>query len=260
MRISGLRHRYTSKEVLGGIDLELGAGLVFGYIGPNGAGKSTTVKILTGLLGGFSGEVEVCGFDVRRDPLAVKARIGYVPENAILYEQLTVEEFLELVGRLHQLPDELRRQRAEEILEGFELASRLGSRIGALSKGMRQKLLITSALLHDPRVLFLDEPLTGLDVESARLVKDLIRGLADRGRAIFYCSHNMDVVERVCDRIAIISDGRIVADGSYDELSEAGKRGTLEKVFSVLTRGDDGARDTEARVARIIGALAESVE
>ena len=116
VRIAGLRHRYTSTEVLSGIDLTLGAGLVFGYIGPNGAGKSTTVKILTGLLGGFSGEVEVCGHDVRSDPLSVKASLGYVPENAVLYEQLTVEEFLELVGRLHRIPADVRRSRAEEIL------------------------------------------------------------------------------------------------------------------------------------------------
>ena len=255
VRITDLRHRYTSKEVLGGIDLTVSPGVVFGYIGPNGAGKSTTVKILTGLLRGWSGQVEVCGHDVRVDPLAVKQRIGYVPENAILYEQLTVRELLELVGRLHRIPDDLREARAAGILSGFELESRLDARIQALSKGMRQKVLITSALLHDPTLIFLDEPLSGLDVDSARLVKELIRALADRGRTIFYCSHNMDVVERVCDRIAIISEGRIIADGTYDELSEAGKRGTLENVFAVLTRGEDAARDVASRVERIVGSL-----
>lgn len=255
VRIAGLRHRYTKEEVLAGIDLELGPGLVFGYIGPNGAGKSTTVKILTGLLGGFSGEASVCGHDVRRDPLAVKSRIGYVPENAVLYEQLTVEEFLELVGRLHRIAPEVRSPRIEGILEGFELDGRLGSRIASLSKGMRQKVLLTAALLHDPPLLFLDEPLTGLDVDAARLVKELIRGLADRGRTIFYCSHNMDVVERVCDRIAIIAGGRIVADGTFDELSRAGERGTLENVFAEITRGEEAARDVGRRVETILGTL-----
>ena len=255
VRIAELRHRYTSTEVLAGIDLELAAGLVFGYIGPNGAGKSTTVKILTGLLGGFRGRVEVCGHDVAQNPLAVKSRIGYVPENAILYEQLTIREFLELVGRLHRLPPDLLDERAHGILTGFELATRIDSRIQSLSKGMRQKVLITAALIHDPPLLFLDEPLSGLDVDAARLVKELIRALADRGRTIFYCSHNMDVVERVCDRIAIIQNGSIVADGTYDELSEAGERGTLENVFALLTRGEDAARDVEVRVGQIVGSL-----
>ncbi|MGA1532915.1 MAG: ABC transporter ATP-binding protein [Planctomycetota bacterium] len=256
IRVSALRHRYGSKEVLTGVDLTIPAGTVFGYIGPNGAGKSTTVKILTGLLPGWEGAVEVCGHDVRRSPLEVKARIGYVPENAILYEQLTVGELLELVGRLHRVPTDLAERRIREILGGFGLEERLGTRIQALSKGLRQKVLITSALLHDPELIFLDEPLSGLDVDSARLVKDLIRGLADSGRTVFYCSHDMDVVEKVCDRIAIVSEGRIIADGAPRELTEAAEQGDLEAVFSLLTRGKDAARDTRARVERILGSLA----
>ena len=256
VRIRDLRHRYGAKDVLSGIDLELEEGLVFGYIGPNGAGKSTTVKILTGLLGGFRGSVEVCGFNVSVDPLEVKSRIGYVPENAHLYEQLTIGEFLELVGRLHRLPDEVARERAIGILTGFELATRLDSRIQTLSKGMRQKVLITAALLPDPPLIFLDEPLSGLDVDAARLVKELIRALADRGRTIFYCSHNMDVVEQVCDRIVILRDGEIVADGTYEELSEAGERGSLESVFALLTRGEDAERAVAERVDTIVSALA----
>ena len=255
VRIRDLRHRYGSKDVLSGIDLELGEGLVFGYIGPNGAGKSTTVKILTGLLSGFRGTVEVCGYNVAVEPIEVKSRIGYVPENAHLYEQLTIGEFLELVGRLHRMPDALARDRALGILTGFELASRLDSRIQTLSKGMRQKVLITAALLPDPPLIFLDEPLSGLDVDASRLVKELIRALADRGRTIFYCSHNMDVVEQVCDRIVILREGQVVADGTYEELSKESERGSLESVFALLTRGEDADREVETRVETIVSAL-----
>src|SRR5262245_65401228 len=161
IELRGLRKRFGERVVLDGIDLVVERGAILGYIGPNGAGKSTTVKILCGLTPSFEGEARVLGLDPRADPLAVKRKIGYVPENAALYELLTVAAFLLLVGRLHGLEDELVQRRATTFLEVFELSDRLGARIQTLSKGMRQKVLLTSALLSDPEVAFLDAPLSG---------------------------------------------------------------------------------------------------
>jgi ABC-2 type transport system ATP-binding protein len=249
--VRGLGKSFHGKAVLRGIDLSVQPGQVLGYIGANGAGKTTTVRILTGLLEDFEGTVTVAGHDVRSAPLAVKARIGYVPENAVLYDALSVHEFLLLVGRLHKLPDATSERRLRELLGAFGLSARLGSRLGALSKGMRQKVLISSALLHDPRIIFLDEPLSGLDVASTILVKTLIRALADRGRTVFYCSHMMDVVERVCDRIVILSEGQIVADGTFEELSAARSGGSLERIFSELTGAGGEAADAQRILAAI---------
>lgn len=249
--LRGLSKRFGARVVLDGIDLEVERGTILGYIGPNGAGKSTTVKILCGLASGFEGEVRVLGLDPRADPLAVKRKIGYVPENAALYELLTVAEFLLLVGRLHGLDDELVKRRAMAFLEVFELEARLGARIQTLSKGMRQKVLLTSALLADPELVVLDEPLSGLDVNATILVKELLRALADTGKTIFYCSHVMDVVERVCDRIAILDGGKIVALGTFGELQSMRGGGSLEQIFARLT--SVGGQDE--RVQRLMRAL-----
>ena len=249
IEIHGLRKRYAAHEVLQGIDLEVRPGEILGYIGPNGSGKSTTIRILTGLLQQYEGEVRVLGLDPRADPLAVKRKIGYVPENAVLYELLTVAEFLLLVGRLHGLEEELVKRRAQAFLEVFELADRLGARIQTLSKGMRQKVLLTSALLSDPEVVFLDEPLSGLDVNATILVKELIRALAGAGKTVFYCSHVMDVVERVCDRIAILDGGKLVAQGSFEELQAARGGGSLEQIFARLTSAGGQAEAARRLVA-----------
>jgi ABC-2 type transport system ATP-binding protein len=247
----GLRKAYGSKQVLDGLDLEVQAGQVVGYIGPNGAGKSTTLRILTGVLEDDEGRAEVDGLDVGVDALEVKRRIGYVPENAQLYDALSMAEHLQLVSRLHGLSDELGEHRARALMEAFGLGERMHSRIGSLSKGQRQKVLIASALIHDPKILFLDEPLSGLDVASTILIKTLIRELADRGATVFYSSHMMDVVERVCDRIVILSGGRIVADGSYEELSAAREGGSLESIFAELT----GTGGEQASALAVLEAL-----
>jgi ABC-2 type transport system ATP-binding protein len=246
IELRGLRKSFGPKRVLDGIDLTVERGTILGYIGPNGAGKSTTVKILCGLLADFEGEVRVLGLDPRADPVAVKRRIGYVPENAYLFEQLTVAEHVLLVGRLHGLADALVKRRAERFLEQFELADRLGSRIATLSKGMRQKLLLTSGLLHDPELVVLDEPLSGLDVNATILVKELIRALAAAGKTVFYCSHVMDVVERVCDRIAILDGGKLVAQGTFEELQRAQGGGSLEHIFAQLTSEGGQAEKAQA--------------
>jgi len=253
IEIRGLRKAFGARSVLEGIDLDVERGTVLGYIGPNGAGKSTTVKILCGLMPTFQGEVRVAGIDPRADPVALKRRIGYVPENAILFELLTVAEFLLLVGRLHELDDELTKRRALEFLEVFEIGDRLRSRIQTLSKGMRQKVLLTSALLSDPEIVFLDEPLSGLDVHSTILVKELIRALARSGKTVFYCSHVMDVVERVCDRIAILEGGRIAALGSFEELQAQRGGGSLEQIFARLTSSGDQVEQAQRLLAALRG-------
>jgi ABC-2 type transport system ATP-binding protein len=247
----GLRKRFGNNAVLDGIDVAVEPGRILGYIGPNGAGKSTTVKILTGLLGAFEGEVRVLGFDPRKEPMEIKRRIGYVPENAILYEQLTIAEYLLFIGRLHDLDDHLIRERADAFLFAFDLSARLNSRISTLSKGMRQKVLLTSALLHSPELLFVDEPLSGLDVQSTILIKEFLRGFAQRGRTVFYCSHVMDVVERICDHIVILDHGRIVAQGSFEELARAGRGSSLEAIFAALT-SEGGQKE---RAQRLLDAL-----
>ncbi len=250
--VKGLVKRYGEAEILGGIDFIVPFGTVFGYVGPNGAGKSTTVKILVGMLPEFTGEVRVGGIDVAKDPLGVKRLVGYVPENAALYEALTPLEHLMFVGRLHELDDATTHRRALGMLEALDLGSKASSRISSLSKGMRQKVLLVSALLHDPQILVLDEPLSGLDVHSMIVVKELIHGFAKRGRTIFYCSHVMDVVERVCDCIAILNRGKIAAMGSFDELSRSLEGTSLEDVFRKVTGGGDEA----AQAARVLDSIA----
>lgn len=245
------QREYQTLTAVDSISFTIEPGEMVGYIGPNGAGKSTTVKILTGILVDYEGEVRVAGLDPRQDALEIKRRIGYVPENAHLFESLTVAEHLLLVGRIHGLDEARVQARGDEFLSVFELDARLSSRIGALSKGMRQKLLLTSALLHDPEILFLDEPLSGLDVNAAILVKELLRRLADSGVTVFYCSHVMDVVERVCDRIAILDDGRVVTEGTFEELSELRGGGSLEHIFADLTSAGGQAE----RVERLFAAL-----
>jgi ABC-2 type transport system ATP-binding protein len=197
--------------------------------------------------------VRVLGLDPRADPVAVKRRIGYVPENAHLFEPLTVAEFLLLCGRLHGLEDALVKQRVERFLAPFDLADRLGARIATLSKGMRQKVLLTSALLHDPELVVLDEPLSGLDVNATILVKELIRALADTGKTVFYCSHVMDVVERVCDRIAILDGGKLVALGTFEELQQRQGGGSLERIFAALTSEGGQAEKARALVDALRG-------
>ncbi len=236
IRVRGLTKSYGGNTVvLDHIDLDVAAGSIHGYIGPNGVGKTTTVKILAGLIDRDGGEVRVAGFDPARDPLEVKRRIGYLPESAVLYESLTIAEFLLFVGRLHRLEDEVIRTRADVFLKAFDLRDRLGSRLITLSKGMRQKVLLTAAVLHRPTVLFVDEPLSGLDVNSAALIKEFFRLYADAGRTVLYCSHVLDVVERVCDSITILNHGKIVAQGSFEELSARLQEASLEEIFGQLT-------------------------
>jgi len=220
-----------------GIDLQIPSGQLVGLLGPNGAGKSTTIKMLTGMLLPTSGSAEVGGHDVVKDPLAVKRIVGYVPETGAVFETLTGLEYLQLVAALYHIPDDEALSRIVRFGEFFDLSpATLGSKqLSAYSKGMRQKVVITSALLHHPDVVFFDEPLNGLDANSALSLKTLIASLARDGKTIVYCSHILDVVERICERVVIIHQGAIVADGTVAELQAKTGASSLEQVFNRLT-------------------------
>jgi ABC-2 type transport system ATP-binding protein len=233
--IKNLIKVYDSTVVLNDINLEFYAGQITGYIGPNGAGKSTTLKILIGMLEGFGGEVSVLGFDVRKDALEIKKRIGYVPENAMLYEVLTPMEYLLFIGRLYQMADNIIEKRATDLLSILGLKEVINKRMNTFSKGMKQKVLLISGLIHNPEIIFLDEPLSGLDANAVILVKEILAKLKEAGKTIIYSSHIMDVVEKLSDRIIIIDKGEVVADGTFSELKENASSLSLESIFSNLT-------------------------
>jgi ABC-2 type transport system ATP-binding protein len=237
IRLAKLAKSYGAQPAVAGLDLEIPTGQLVGLLGPNGAGKSTTIKMLTGMLAPTSGTAEVEGFDINRDPLEVKRVVGYVPESGALFEALTADEYLRFVASLYHIPEDEARIRIARFAAFFDLdAATLADKpLSAYSKGMRQKVVITSALLHNPRVVFFDEPLNGLDANAALSFKTLITSLARDGKTIVYCSHILDVVERVCERVVIIHEGRLVADGTAAELREQAGEPTLERVFNKLT-------------------------
>lgn len=237
LRLQDLRKSYGDKAVLQGISLDIYPGQIIGYIGPNGAGKSTTVKILTGIIQDYEGTVLVDGADLREQLTAVKQRTGYIPELAEMYDLLTPREYLNFIGRLYHLPQPLIEARSAAMLDSFGLLPNLDQRMDTFSKGMKQKVLLTAGLLHNPDIVILDEPLSGLDANAVILVKELLQVLKSEGKTIFYCSHMMDVVEKVSDRIVLINGGSIVAHGTIDELRGAGSE-SLEQIFSRLTSGE----------------------
>jgi len=242
IKIHGLKKSFgkgdAKKDVLKGIDLLIESGQIIGYIGPNGAGKSTTVKILCGILTSFEGDIEVQGIPVRGNDVAVKRKIGYVPENGALYEALTPNEYLNLVGTLFDMKPELINERTLSLLKYFEMDKHANQRMDTFSKGMKQKILIIAGLINNPDILFLDEPLSGLDANSVILVKDMLTRLAKQGKTIFYSSHLMDVVEKISDRIILIDDGKVIADGTFEELQKD-STASLEQVFANLTGGNE---------------------
>jgi ABC-2 type transport system ATP-binding protein len=236
IQVEGLRFSYDQVEVLHGLTFQLRPGEVLGLLGANGAGKSTTLKILAGILSCGSGKIRVQDFILPENRNEVKRLLGYVPESAGLYESLSAKEFLELCGRLHEIEEKRLQQKISRLLEVFDLGKERFHRLATFSKGMRQKVLISAALLHDPKILLLDEPLSGLDVVSSVLVKDLLAALARDGRTVFYSSHVLDVVERVCSRVLIIHKGNLIADGSPEQLKSSWSQPTLEDAFRSLTR------------------------
>ena len=237
IRLRGLTKRYGDVEAVAGIDLDVPSGTLTGVLGPNGAGKSTTLRMLTGMLTPTSGTIDVHGIDVVRDPMAVKRITGYVPESGAVFETLTGQEYLTLVAELYRLPVTDATARARQLGELFQLDQRLleQEQLSTYSKGTRQKVVIISALLHRPQVVLFDEPLNGLDANATLAFKTLVTTLASEGATILYCSHLLDIVERVCERVLVLSRGRIVADGSAGQLlAQTGER-TLEAAFTRLT-------------------------
>ena len=241
--------RYGDKLAVNNVSLEVQAGEVFGFLGPNGAGKTTTIKMIVGLLQPTSGTIRVAGYDVQTQPLLAKAASGYVPDTPNLYAKLTGRELLRFVGDLYSLDRQRVAQRTEELLRVLDLNEAADQTIDSYSHGMQQKASLAAALMHDPKVLVLDEPTVGLDPKSARLIKDILRQMADRGAAVFLSTHILEIAERMCDRIGIINKGELVAVGSMDELRSLGKAGeiSLEDIFLGLTGGAE-----EAEIAEIL--------
>lgn len=236
--IRSLSKQYGEKTVLNNINLDVYPGQIIGYIGPNGAGKSTTVKILTGVIQDYEGEITVAGNELADNLIDIKKKIGYIPELTELYDLLTPKEYLSFIGKLYHLEDEVIESRGIKMLNTFGLGDNVDQRMDSFSKGMRQKVLITSGLMHNPSIVILDEPLSGLDANAVIMVKELLQVLKQEGKTIFYCSHMMDVVEKVSDRIVLIDKGAIVADGTIEELRKDGSD-SLERIFSKLTSSEE---------------------
>ena len=241
----GLSKSFGDLRAVDRLDLNVEPGEILGFLGPNGAGKSTTVKMLSGMIEPESGWARVCDIDIATDPIAAKRCLGYVPESGALYESLSAAEFLRMVGSLYGMRPQHAEQRMARFLELFGMSEARDRVLNSCSKGMKQKVLISAALLSNPQVLLLDEPLNGLDASAALVVKTLLKELAGRGRAILFCSHILDVIERVCTRVVIIHEGRKVAEGAPGQIAAERGVATLEDAFVALT----GVRDTE-RVAR----------
>jgi ABC-2 type transport system ATP-binding protein len=239
IEIKQLTKFYGDLVAVDRVTLTIPKGQICGYLGPNGAGKTTTIQLLAGMMGPTKGTAKVAGFDVVESPIEVKKRIGYVPESGAVYQSLTPYEYLKFIGRLYRMDESSIPGRIDEFAEFFQIQDALHQRMSAFSKGMKQKVVIASALIHSPEVIFLDEPLNGLDSNAALLLKELLRNLSNQGVTVFYSSHILEVVEHLCDRVVIIDRGKIVADGSVNELKEMTQKPSLESVFSHITHAED---------------------
>ena len=248
IRTEQLTRRFGSLAAVDSIDLRVEVGQFFGFLGPNGAGKSTTIKMLTGLLAPTSGRMALLGVDFQAHPAEVKRQIGVVPEGMGLFERLTGKEYLRFVGRMYGLDRTTTEKRAEELLEFMQLADREKTLVADYSHGMQKKLALAAAVIHGPRILFLDEPFEGVDALAAGALKSLLGRMTERGVTIFLTSHVLEIVERLCSHVGIIHEGRLVAQGSIEELrrgvaAEAGEKKTLEQIFLSIV-GQSGAEQS----------------
>ena len=239
LEIKGLTKRYSSIPVVNGVSFVLRPNEVSGYLGPNGSGKTTTVKLLTGLLQPTQGHIFFDGLDIKKNLIEYKRRLGYVPEEPDLYPYLTGWEYLQLIGRLRSLPEKILARKIDHFLQLFSLHRHRHSPLSSYSKGMRQKILISAALLHNPDILVFDEPESGLDVASALVFRNLVKSLAQEGKTILYSSHILEVVEKVCSRVIILHKGNIVANDSVERLRDLMKLPSLEDIFSQLVLRED---------------------
>ncbi|MBI2685722.1 MAG: ABC transporter ATP-binding protein [Acidobacteria bacterium] len=235
-----LRKYYGAKAAVDGLTLQVPRGCFFGFLGPNGAGKTTTIRMLMGVNTPSSGEIEVLGLRMPQDGVAIKRQIGLVPEDTLLFDHLTAQEYMEFTGRIYGLPPAMTRERMRELLALFEMDGQGRKLIGEYSKGMRKRVAMAAALLHRPQLFLMDEPFEGVDAVGARLMKDILLDLVGKGATIFLTSHVLEVVERLCDRVAIISQGRLVIDESMANL-----RGGTESLEEIFVRVVGGARTAE---------------
>jgi ABC-2 type transport system ATP-binding protein len=239
LELSNLTKRYNRVPAVDNLDITLAPGEVYGYLGPNGSGKSTTAKMLTGLLEPSQGHIFYQGRDIRENLVEYRKHLGYVPEEPLLYPYMSGYEYLQLVGRLRSIPQALLDRKVERLLDLFSLRGRRHSPISAYSKGMKQKVLICAALMHDPDILIFDEPLSGLDVTSVLILRSVVHSLAQEGKIILYSSHVLEVVEKVCSRVIILYKGRAVANENVGRLRELMHSPSLEDVFSQLVLEED---------------------
>jgi len=239
LEIRNITKKYSAIPVLQDVSFTVQPGEVLGYLGPNGAGKTTTIKMLAGLLEPTDGEILFEGGDIRRNAYDYKKRLGYVPEQSEVYPHLSGYDYLVMVGRLRRIPDRVLKDRVLEFLRLLGLESDRNTALSAYSKGMRQKVLIAAALLHDPELLLLDEPLSGLDVTTALVVRDLVRKLAAQGKIIIYSSHVLEVTEKVCSKVIILHRGRVMAHDSVDNLRQLMKLPSLVEIFSQVVVQED---------------------
>jgi len=241
LRARALSKRFSGVAVVRDVDFTVEPGEIVGYLGPNGSGKTTTIRMLAGLIEPSSGRVEFDDRDVGDDLIAFRRRLGYIPEEPFLYPFLSGREYLELIGRLRELPGALMQDKITRFLDLFGILGAADQSIASYSKGMRQKVLISAALLHDPELIFFDEPESGLDVTTVLVLRHLVRTLAARGKAILYSSHILEIVERVCSRVIVIDRGAIVADDTVDRLRTVMSRSSLEGIFAELAITQDPA-------------------
>ena len=242
IKITNLTKRYGDFIAVNSLDLEVNAGEILGFLGPNGAGKTTTIRMLMGILKPSSGHVLLGGYDVEREPEKAKALAGFIPDRPFIYEKLSGNEFLQFAGKLHSVDPARLRRRAGELLEKLDLMRWQDERIEGYSHGMKQRLVVCAALLHEPRILIVDEPMVGMDPRGSRTLKDLFRSLAENGTTVFLSSHSISVAEEICHRIGIIQNGRLIACGSPAEIHgrSENKDGSLESVFLELTLEQHG--------------------
>jgi ABC-2 type transport system ATP-binding protein len=251
---SGLYKFYGSVPAVQNITFALEPGQVLGYLGPNGSGKSTTVKMLAGLLEPTDGEVTYNGQNIHKDIVAYRKRLGYVPEEANLYPYLTGQEYLDMVGTLRAMSDSRKSARINSLLELFSLWPHRHVTLGSYSKGMRQRILLIAALMDNPDLLILDEPLSGLDVTSALVIKNLIQALSARGKSVFYCSHILEVVEKVCTHLIVLRKGQVIANGAIREVRESIGKSSLEGVFLQLVEEKDVTKTAHEIVEVVVSA------
>jgi len=247
IQLEHLTKRFGSFTAVNDLNLSIAEGEIFGFLGPNGAGKTTTIRMMMGLLKPTSGRIVLGGHDLSSEPLAAKAISTFVPDRPFIYEKLTGREFLQFVGGLYQVPTDICQTRATESLEFFRLTDWGNELIENYSHGMKQRLVVAAALLPDPQILVVDEPMVGMDPIGARMFKALLRSLTLKGKTVFMSTHSLEVAEELCDRIGIILGGRLIALGALDELQrQAGNEGRLEDIFLQLTAAPDMMEVIEA--------------